>query len=210
MSTAEERAAREAQLREFYAREVTARATKKHGDQRVERRTAFVELLRREDRRTVLEIGCGTGQDGRALADHGLAYTGVDLTPESVDYCRSLGLEAQVASALELPFPDATFEAGWTMSTIMHLAPDDQARAIDELARVLRPGAPFAIGVWGNDAQSEEIFSSEFGDRYFAALDDDNRRAMLSRVGTIEQFVTWGDEEWHYQWALVRTTGPSA
>jgi len=208
--TAGDRAGREAQLRAYYARGVEFRSTRKHDGRRAEVRGEFIDLIRQEGRRTVLEIGCGTGQDGSALVRAGLDYTGVDLTPESVEFCRKLGLETQVASALELPFPDRTFDAGWTMSTLMHLAPDDQARAVAELARVVRPGAPFAIGVWGSDVPDEHVLATDFGDRYFATVDDDSRRAMLSSVGTIERFVSWGDSQWHYQWAVVRTAGPAS
>lgn len=202
----DQRSAREGQLRSFYAKEVTVRATRAQAGRRDELRAEFVDQLHGERRKSVLEVGCGAGQDGQALVAAGLTYTGVDLTPESVAYCRGLGLRAEVASALELPFPNDTFEAAWTMSTLMHLAPDDQGRAVAELARVLRPGAPLAIGVWGNETPAETVRTSEFGARYFAALNDDQRRAMLATVGTIERFACWPDDrsDAHYQWAVVR------
>ncbi|WP_410793915.1 methyltransferase domain-containing protein [Kribbella sp. C-35] len=51
------------------------------------------------------------------MAAAGFTHTGVDLSPASVDACRELSLHAEVASILDLPFEDATFDAGWTMST---------------------------------------------------------------------------------------------
>ncbi|GAB3752840.1 class I SAM-dependent methyltransferase [Microlunatus parietis] len=200
------RAERETQLRTFYAKEVTTRAARVYAGRRDELRAEFIELLGTEQRSDLLEVGCGAGQDGSAFAAAGLRYTGVDLTPESVAYCRGLGLQAEVASALDLPFPDGTFEAAWTMSTLMHLAPDDQARAVAELARVLRSGSPLAVGVWGSPAPDERTHTNEFGDRYFATTDDDHRRTMLSAVGTVERFETWPDDrsDRHYQWAVVR------
>lgn len=200
------RTERETQLRAFYAKEVGTRAGRVHAGRRDDLRAEFIELLRAEQRSDVLEVGCGAGQDGSAFAAAGLAYTGVDLTPESVAYCRSLGLRAEVASALALPYPDGTFEAAWTMSTLMHLAPDDQVRAAAELARVLRPGALLAVGVWGSRTPNERTHTNEFGGRYFATTDDDHRQAMLSTVGAVERFETWPDDrsDQHYQWAVVR------
>ncbi|MFC7623355.1 class I SAM-dependent methyltransferase [Microlunatus sp. GCM10028923] len=201
-----DRIERENQLRSFYGKEVATRAARVNAGRRDELRGEFIELLGAEQRSGLLEVGCGAGQDGGTFAAAGLAYTGVDLTPESVAYCRELGLRAEVASALDLPFPNGSFEAAWTMSTLMHLAPDDQGRAVAELARVLRPGSPLAVGVWGSRAPDEVIHTNDFGDRYFATTDDDHRRAMLSTVGTIERFEAWPDDrsDRHYQWAIVR------
>lgn len=210
--TGSDRADRESQLRAYYAKEVSARAARNLDQRRIDLRSEFIELLRQEQRASILEIGCGTGQDGTALSEAGLDYAGVDLTPESVQHCRQLGLTAEVASVLELPFPDDTFQAGWTMSTLMHLAHDDLVPALAECARVLRPGAPLTIGMWGGAAPSAEVSSTEFGERRFDRIDDDRLRAALATIGTVERFDTWlrTDSPWHYQLTLVRIAGPSS
>lgn len=207
MTSNDSRDQREAELRAYYAQEVDHRASNTLDHRRVEARTSFTELLRREARETIVEIGCGVGRDGTAFDEAGLTYTGVDLTPESVEYCRSQGLTVKVASALELPFPDDSFEAGWTMSTLMHLAHDDLAPAVGECARVLRSGSPLAVGIWGSPEPDVRTVTTGFGDRYFATIDDARLQAALRTVGVIEEFRTWGDEaatNRHYQWAVVR------
>ena len=136
------RSEREQDLITYYSNEVEARTDRALPEPRVARRTAFLERLRDEGRRSVIELGCGPGRDGEAIAGAGFAYTGVDLSPASVEACRSLGLDAQVASVLELPFDDRTFDAGWTMSTLLHVADEDLDDALAEIVRVLRPGAP--------------------------------------------------------------------
>ena len=126
-------ALRESDLIAYYNSEVLARAGRDLPDARGSRRTAYLQRLERENRRTVLEIGCGPGRDGQAIADAGFDYTGVDLAPASVETCRTLGLNAQVASVLDLPFEDATFDAGWTMSTLLHVADEDLDQALAEI-----------------------------------------------------------------------------
>ena len=209
--TAGDRTGREAQLRAYYAKEISTRAARDLGPRRAELRSEFIELLRREQRDSILELGCGAGQDGTALNEAGVDYVGVDLTPESVQHCRQLGLTAEVASVLELPFADDTFEAGWTMSTLMHLAHSDLGPALAECARVLRPGAPLMIGLWGNAAPTTEVSSSEFGDRPFYGTDDNRLRTSLATIGTVERFDTWQrtDAPSHYQVALVRIAEPT-
>lgn len=97
------RAQREADLVAYYDNEVRDRAERDLPTPRIARRTAYLDQLEREGLRSVLEIGTGPGRDGQAFAAAGVAYTGVDLAPESVRACRSLGLEAHVASVLDLP-----------------------------------------------------------------------------------------------------------
>ena len=204
-----ERARRESDLIAYYDNEVQARADRGLPDARVARRTAYLQRLEREERRTVLEIGCGPGRDGQAISDAGFAYVGVDLAPASVEACRALGLDARVGSVLELPFEDASFDAGWTMSTLLHIADEDLDQAMSEIARVLRPGAPLAIGLWGSATSGEQVWQDKSGfgpGRFFSTRTDDGLRATLQRYGIVDEWETWaddGDGPMHYQWAVL-------
>ncbi|MEU8899695.1 class I SAM-dependent methyltransferase [Nocardia sp. NPDC048505] len=199
---------READLIEYYDNEIRERAARELPAPRLQRRAEFIELLRRESVPDLLEIGCGPGRDGLAFAAAGLAYTGVDLAPQSVAVTRALGLDTHRASVLELPFEDASFGAGWTMSTLLHIADADLTAALTEIVRVLRPGAPLAIGLWGEQHGGEQLWDNGSGHgpaRFFSFRSDDDVRAELRRHGELEQWLTWpGESRWHYQWAILR------
>lgn len=202
------RARREADLASYYDHEVAHRLAREVPAPRVARRLAFVELLRREDRFSVLEVGAGPGRDGTAFREAGLRYSGVDLAPESAAVCRAQGLDVQVASVLRLPFEDRSFDAGWTMSTLLHVADADVDAALTEIVRVLRPGAPLAIGLWGDANHREGPWgTAEFGpQRFFSLRTDEAMQTLLSTYGTVEEWATWDAEEpVHYQWTVVRT-----
>jgi SAM-dependent methyltransferase len=202
------RTQREHDLAVYYDSEVHERAGRELPAERVARRGEFAALLAAEGRRSVLEVGAGPGRDGSAFAAAGLAYTGVDLAPASVAVCRGIGLDVHVASVLDLPFPDAAFDAGWTMSTLLHVADVDLDAALAEIVRVLRPGAPLAVGLWGGG----EIGEGPHGDdghgpaRFFSFRGDERVRDALGRHGAVERWTTWpGSRSLHYQFALVRT-----
>ena len=209
--THDERTRRERDLIAYYTNEVQARVVRELPDERVARRTAYLQQLQREERRSVLEIGSGPGRDGQAIAAAGFDYTGVDLAPASVEACRSLGLEAHVASVLDLPFDNATFDAGWTMSTLLHIADEDLDQALAEIIRVLRPGAPLAIGLWGDLTGGEHTWQDNTGfgpGRFFSIRTDTTLRATLERHATLDRWQTWSDNRtMHYQWAVLRTAG---
>ncbi|WP_129668045.1 class I SAM-dependent methyltransferase [Phytoactinopolyspora endophytica] len=146
-----QRPAVEQDLVTYYDSKATSRAQRELSPERRAWRADYIQRLVRERRTTILEIGTGPGRDGEAFASVGLRYRGVDLSSGQAAEARSIGLDVQVASALDLPFERDSFDAAWTMSTLMHLHTDGLPRALDEITRVVRPASPVAIGVWGAD-----------------------------------------------------------
>lgn len=186
----------------YYRSELAERAQRApHGD-RGPQLSGFIDTCRAADVRTVLEVGCGGGGDGVVLRDAGFDYRGVDLTPEGIDICAERGLEVQVASAADLPFEDDSFDAAWTMSTLMHLDGDGFDRAVAELGRVVRPGGLVAVGVWGSDPARRRI--DEHG-RLFVQRSDQQVQQALSVIGEIAKFESgrYYDDGEHYQFVTL-------
>jgi SAM-dependent methyltransferase len=94
----------------------------------------------------LVDVGCGTGSYGAALAGLGWTVTGVDISEDMLRRAREKGVEAVRADATALPFEDASFDAA--VSVFTHTDVEDFSAVVREVARVLRPGAPFVyIGV---------------------------------------------------------------
>lgn len=89
----------------------------------------------------LVDLGCGGGSHAVAFAERGWRVTGVDVSEDQLRLARARGVDTQPARAEELPFADETFDAAVSMWT--HTDVDDFAAATREIARVLRPGAPF-------------------------------------------------------------------
>lgn len=98
----------------------------------------------------VLDIGCGTGGPARYLAGtYGCRVEGIDLTPELVETGRILtarcglsdGVNLQIGNALDLPFPDRSFDVVWCQNVTMNI--DDKAGFLSSVYRVLAPGGLF-------------------------------------------------------------------
>ena len=86
------------------------------------------------------------------------------------------------------------------MSTLLHVADADLDTALAEIVRVLRPGAPLAVGLWGGRNIEER------SPRFFSFRSDENVRAALGRHGAVERWETWESaSDLHYQFAVVRT-----
>ena len=170
----------------------------------------FLDLLRREDRHSVVEFGCGTGGDGALFLGAGLAYRGLDLSREHVELARSKGLDAVVGSVRAVPFEDASFDAGWTMSALLHIPNQDLDQVLEELLRVLTPSAPLAIGLWsGDDDEGHRSDDTHSPARFFSRRTDETLLRLLGRHGEVESFTTWPSPDpqsqgRHYQFAVLR------
>jgi SAM-dependent methyltransferase len=197
----------EADLATYYDQEAPSRAGRAIDAERVRLRAEYAAMLLSEGRSRVLEIGTGPGQDAAAFLADGLGVAGVDLSAEHVRMCRAAGVDAQVASVLALPFADGSFDAGWTMSTLLHVSDADFDTAMLEIRRVLRAGAPLAVGVWGGeDWEGANVKDTITPPRFFSSRSDERIQEMLGRHGTIERFTTWSRESstWWYQWCVLR------
>lgn len=115
----------------------------------VSRRRIFFDLLDRllggRKDLAVLEIGCGAGGLLGPLSRYGEVH-GLDIDFEYVEFCKKRGFDRVLCgSGYELPFRDASFDLVALFDTMEHI-PDD-ARAMQEVARVLKPGGSVFVSV---------------------------------------------------------------
>ena len=90
----------------------------------------------------VADLGCGTGDLCRELADQGFRPIGFDLSRGMLAAARTAAPLVQ-ADALRLPVPDATADGVTCGFTLRNLA--DLGVFFAELARVVRPGGRIAL-----------------------------------------------------------------
>jgi sarcosine/dimethylglycine N-methyltransferase len=120
------------------------------GGLRASRELLALAQIRAEDR--VLDIGAGLAGPARLLASAlGCHVDCIELSP---DFCagaallnRLTGLEDRIevhrGSALDLPFPDDSFDVVWMQNVGMNIA--NKQGLYDEIHRVLKPGGRYAF-----------------------------------------------------------------
>ncbi len=166
--------------------------------------------FRADGRRTLLDVGAGPGTDAASFRRAGIDPVGVDLAIGNASLAARAGATVVPASLFDLPFPDRVFDAGWSMSTLMHVPVDHVDAAISEVCRVLRPGAPLVIGQWGGSLGDIDSEATVPGfPRLFSLRSADHNHALLARHGTIERWETRdaGADGWEYHLAVIGTLG---
>ena len=118
----------------------------------------------------VLEIAAGTGVVTRNLASvlpESVTIVATDLNQQMLDLASAIGTKRPVewrqADAMQLPFPDATFDAVLCQFGVMFFP--EKSKAFAEARRVLRSGGVFIFNVW------DQIKENEFADTVTTALE---------------------------------------
>lgn len=104
----------------------------------------------------LLDAGCGSGWLSRLIAQRmpDCEVVGVDINPDYVAFATDKAREAgltnlsyTVGAVSDLPFEAESFDTVWSLMVMMFLP--DRARAIADLARLVRPGGRLVTGQQG-------------------------------------------------------------
>jgi SAM-dependent methyltransferase len=109
-------------------------------------RRPILRHLPNRQRARVLEVGIGDGENCRWLPGGWTIY-GVDIARTQLVACRDRFPEMRGrlawAEAEDLPFPDATFDAAFSIGGFNYFR--DHEAALREMRRVTRPGGPVVV-----------------------------------------------------------------
>ena len=199
-------------LRESYNRRAQARDRATTQAWKVEERRNFLWLLQQQHTRTLLELGAGTGRDGKFFQDHGLEVTCIDLSPAMVDLCRQKGLTAWVMDFGALHFAASSFEAVYALNCLLHLPKHELPTVLQAIDTVLTPTGLFYMGVYGG-YDHEGIWPEDTYEprRFFAFYSDEHLQQVVTQVFDLLSFkrILLGGEsgELHFQSVLLRKQG---
>ena len=114
----------------------------------------------------ILDVGCGVGLFIHYAPER---IFGVDINPHNIDLCKSNGFRVSVGNALNLDFPDNSFD-GVHSSHVMHVfSPDHAMTFVKEMCRVCKPGGKIVVSLkhdheyfWQNPENSRPYPPSVF------------------------------------------------
>jgi SAM-dependent methyltransferase len=133
----------------------------------------------------IVDAGCGPGQWTDFLRGRGCDVEGVDLVPGFVDIARSRFPDSsyRLGDLTALGVADGSLGGILSWYSLIHTAPADVPRILDEFARCLCPGGSLLVGMF--DGTSIEPFAHAVTTAYFWPVDE-----MARRLGTAGFRVT--------------------
>lgn len=149
---------------------------------------ALRKLLPDARPRIVVDLGCGTGRFTTMLArTFAVAVLGLDPAPAMLRECRAAGAGVLTAARAEtLPLRDGSVDLVFLSMVYHHL---DAARAVPELARVVRPGGHVVV----RNATRDILDGFEYK-RFFPETRALDEARMPSRAGLVAAFGGSGFE----------------
>lgn len=141
----------------------------------------FIDAMKLNDTKYVLEIGVGTGRIAAKAAPCCLQFTGIDISPKTIDRARENlsgygNIELMCADFAQYTF-DRTFDVVYSTLTMMHF--EDKKKIPSQIAGLLRKRGRFCVSIDKN--QSEYI---DMGNRKIRVYPDapDARIPMIQEA----------------------------
>ncbi len=179
----------------------------KKEDWKLAERQQFLDILKQEGKKTLLEVGTGTGSDSLFFQQNGLRVICTDLSPAMVELCRAKGLEVYVMDFLSLDFPSASFEAIYALNCLLHVPTSDLPKVLEKLRSLLSPGGLFFLGVYGG-SEEEGVHENDWHQppRFFAHHTDEFMKQAITPFFEIVSFKTipLKNPIWHSQLMVLR------
>ncbi len=133
---------------EKYAHE---RASYSPDEFKIQERSEFLKFLKAEGRDTLLEIGCGPGQDAQFFQSQGFQVLAVDNTPTMVQLTAEKGIPAQVLDCYNLGQINKHFDAVYTMNCLLHIPKRDFDQVLGLISGRLNENGLMYLGIWGDE-----------------------------------------------------------
>lgn len=115
----------------------------------------------------VLEIGCGSGRDARALSGMGFSVVATDASEGMIREAKRLseGNRASLGfTCLAFPLPEnhplllEQFDLVLAVAVIMHLSPEDRKKLLAQISRVLKPKGCFYCSFKNQNNADERLY----------------------------------------------------
>ncbi|HQF29811.1 MAG TPA: methyltransferase domain-containing protein [Hyphomicrobiales bacterium] len=130
----------------------------------------------------IVEVGCNVGNQLDALSRMGFSHLyGVELQQKAVEIAHRNrpGLSVVQGSAFDLPFRDGFSDIVFTNNVLIHIAPDDLPRVMDEMHRVSRGW------IWGFEYFSPSLVEVNYRGKSNLLWKGDYCRMFLDRFADL-------------------------
>jgi len=119
-----------------------------HPDMRVNRMARrALPLIKARGLQTVLDIGCGSGQDALYMVRHGLQVTALDIAPAGLQRLQELkaGVTCLNQDISQLNLPDESFEVVYAHLSLQYFDDRQTRRVFRTIYNILKKGGLFLV-----------------------------------------------------------------
>ncbi len=177
-------------LKKYYDAEADIRNQEEKEEWKIKVREDYLLRVQSENKKTLLEIGAGTGFDSQYFIHKGLNVVATDISPEMVKKCKEKNIQVYEMDFYNLSGLNVKFDCVWAMNTLLHVPKSDMDHVLNEIRTVLKPDGLFYMGVYGGVDFEKDYVKAEVSDvpRFFSYYSEDNLKATLKNHFQIVSF----------------------
>jgi len=175
-------------LRKYYNQEAERRNSGEKQDWKVKLRYEFYRLAAQEHKKTLVELGAGTGQDSQFFMDNGLEVVAVDLSGEMVKICKEKNINAYELDFYHLSKLNQTFDCCWAMNSLLHVPKSDLKTVLMGIDAILNKSGIFFMGVYGGEDTEHHWTNDISTPRFFSFYSESTIKEILQDVFEIISF----------------------
>lgn len=125
----------------------------------------------------ILDVGCGPGLHAQALMSHGHRVDAIDATQAFVEAARARGIPARLATFDDID-TTASHDGIYASFSLLHAPRADVPRHVAALARALKPGGQFLLGMKTGSGEARDPLG-----RHYSYFSPGELSAMLTAQG---------------------------
>lgn len=119
----------------------------------------FLRLLPPESH--ILDLGCGPGLHATHMMAQGHTVDAIDAAQAFVEKSKSLGVPARLATFDDIS-GEALYHGIWASFSLLHAPRDEVPRHIAALAKVLKPGGAFFLGMKTGEGSARDALGRRY------------------------------------------------
>lgn len=147
----------------------------------------FVELL--PEGAEVLDLGCGSGRDTKALEEHGFYVTPMDGSAKMCELAE-IYTDKEVLNLTfeEMDFREV-FDGIWACASLVHVPLEDMKTILEKVLEALKPGGILYFSVYEGDR------NGVYGGRYYCDYTEESLKHILRHNRNAETLKIWRTED---------------
>jgi SAM-dependent methyltransferase len=159
--------------------------------------SAAIEVLKKENKKSILEIGPGPGKAALMFKNAGFDIECVDNSAEMIKLVKEKGIEARLLDCYELGKTHQQYNAVYSINCLLHMPSKDLPQILRSINGVLRDNGLFFLGLWAGDDFEGILQNDRYKPkRFFVFYSQKTLLAMITQVFRIDEyrFVPFNDE----------------
>ena len=200
------------QLKTAYDADATRRDEdeKNRADWKIRVREEFINLLRKENKKSILELGSGPGVDSKYFMDQGFDVLATDLSPEMVKMCRKRNVPAKVLDLYKISSLGKKFDGIYSLNVLLHTPRTDLQKVLSGIHNALNDDGIFFYGVYGGSNEEKTIIDkTKMGlPRFFSFMTDETLQEEAKKKFEVIKFEAIDLKEsrpgFHFQSLFLR------